>query len=326
MSFYGLDEIDILYAKSKILRQSRFLNNNGIKDNSNGNLIPLKKIVFSAYHNPNRYYSEIQNRVNTLVSYAKEKNLKPLFMTLTLPSKYHRLKTIKSGAFIDNPNYEGFTPTEAKKELTNMFAKLRQDRSLKELDKEERIFFRITEPHADGTPHSHILLFVPEDRVDRIVEAFNRLFRQNTKANDIQKITSNIDNAVAYIMKYINKTLPLSKKESLTDKEQHLHYWYSTHRITRFNSSNTLAPICIYRKTFDKLSLKALTKVYKEKELEISEDINSKTIMEIKDRVTGVLYYQKNINACLYDIEADRRALNNMMIKQLLRLGDRRVW
>ena len=310
MSYYGLDEIDIYHVKKKLSRQDSFLKSNVIEDKLNGNITPLKDIVFSAYHNPTRYYSEIQNRVNTLVEYAKEKNLKPLFMTLTLPSKYHRLKMIKSGMFKDNPKYEGFTPSEAKTELTRMFARLRQDRSLKELDKDERVFFRITEPHDDGTPHSHILLFVPADRVNRVEEAFNRLFCKDTKANDFQKINSNIDNAVAYIMKYINKTLPLSKNDTLTAKEEHLHYWYSAHRITRFNSSNSLAPICIYRKVFENLSLKALTKVYKQKELQILQDIKTKAIFEIQDKITGVIYYQKNINVALYDEQSNRRTIN----------------
>jgi hypothetical protein len=310
MSYYGMDEISIYHVKRKLQRQDDFLNNNGIKDNLNGNIIPLKKIVFSTYHNPQRYYSEIQNRVNTLVQYAEGKNLKPLFMTLTLPSKYHRLRMIKNGIFKDNPKYEDFTPTEAKKELTKMFARLRQDRSLKELSKDERVYFRITEPHKDGTPHSHILLFVPSDRIDKVIEAFNRLFCKNKKINDIQKITADIKNSVAYIMKYINKTLPLSKKDNLSQKEECLHYWYNAHRITRFNSSNSLAPICIYRKTFDKLSLRALTKIYRDNELEISEDIDNKTILEIKDKITGVLYYQKNINAYLHDMATDRKAFN----------------
>lgn len=319
MSFYGLSEIDIFHVKKKLQKQDSFLNKNGVKDLSNGNVIPLKKIVFSAYHNPERYYSEIQNRVNTLVEYAKEKNLKPLFMTLTLPSKYHKLKMIKSGMFIDNPKYEGYLESESKQELTRMFARLRQDRSLKELGKDERVFFRITEPHEDGTPHSHILLFVPNNRVDRVIEAFNRLFCKDTKANDIQNITSNINNAVAYIMKYINKTLPLAKKETLTAKEEYLHYWYSAHRITRFNSSNSLAPISIYRKMFDRLTLKALTKVYKQKELEVSQDIDTKAVLEIKDKITGTIYYQKNINAHVYNIELDIELANNRSLAKLIK-------
>ena len=119
-----------------------------------------------------------------------------------------------------------------------MFAKLRQERSLKELTKDERIYFRVNEPHKNGTPHTHILLFVPEHRINRVVTAFKRLFDIN--ANDIQ---TDIRNATSYVMKYINKTLPLSKKENLTTNDKYLNAWYSKHRIIRFNCSRTLAPL-----------------------------------------------------------------------------------
>ena len=61
-------------------------------------------------------------------------------------------------------------------------------------------------------------MFVPKSSIDRVVTAFKRLF--DNKANDIQ---TNIQNATSYIMKYINKTLPLSKKENLSKKDKYLN-------------------------------------------------------------------------------------------------------
>jgi len=141
-----------------------------------------------------------------------------------------------------------------------MLSKLRHHRSLKELSKNQRIFFRVNEPHKDGTSHTHILLFIPKNRIQRIKTAFNRLF--DNKANDIQ-------NAKAYVMKYINKTLPLSKKENLTKKERYLNAWYSKHRINRFNSSRTLAPINLYRLLYKRFSLYELTNLVDKNILQI---------------------------------------------------------
>jgi hypothetical protein len=77
-------------------------------------------------------------------------------------------------------------------------------------------------------------MFIPKDRVQRVKTAFARLFQSKVKrANDIQVINSNIDNSVAYIMKYINKLLPLSKKESLSEKEKYLNAWYSHNKVHR---------------------------------------------------------------------------------------------
>ncbi|MGB6328906.1 MAG: hypothetical protein WBF48_08250 [Halarcobacter sp.] len=62
-------------------------------------------------------------------------------------------------------------------------------------------------------------------------------------------------------MKYINKTLPLSKKNKLSEQDKYLNAWYSKHKINRFNSSRTLAPISLYRLLFRRYSLIELTKV-----------------------------------------------------------------
>ncbi len=135
-------------------------------------------------------------------------------MTLTLPSEYHKFKILHrkgiKDVLVSNPKYNGTTPKDATKVLSHQFGRFRHDRALKdELTKENRIYFRVNEPHKDGTPHTHILMFVPADRVQRVKKAFKRLF--DNRANDIQ---DDIRNAASYVMKYINKTLPLSKADN----------------------------------------------------------------------------------------------------------------
>jgi len=280
IKYYGLNLYDYNEVQIKLEKQKHFLNNSYIYDKLSNNPIPLSTITFSANINPTRYYSEIQNRINTLVNEAEQKNLTPIFMTLTLPSAYHKMKYNKqTKKLIPNPKYNNTPPKEAVKELTKLFAKLRHDRSLKELSKDERIYYRVNEPHKDGTPHTHILLYIPNDSVTRVVTAFKRLF--NTKANDIQ---TNIKNASAYIMKYINKTLPNSKQEKLSQQDKYLNAWYSRNRIIRFNSSRTLAPLKLYRLLYSRYTLQELTRAVNNKELQIFvlQSDRSK-IMEIFD-------------------------------------------
>lgn len=275
---YGLSKNDYLEVEEKIRKQNYFLNFNYIYDKISGTQIPLKDLVISANHNSNRYYALIQNRINTLTNEAKEKNLFPIFMTLTLPSEFHKMKIDKkTKALIENPKYNQVPPKDAVKHLTKMYSRLRHDRSLKELSKDERIYFRVNEPHKDGTPHTHILLFVPKESVNRIVTAFKRLY--DNKANDIQ---IDIKNATSYIMKYINKTLPLSKQENLSTKEKYLNAWYCKNRIVRFNCSKTLAPLSLYRLLHEKFNLKELTTLVKKKSLAIFVlQTNRNKIMEI---------------------------------------------
>ncbi len=287
---YGLTSKDYQQVQQKLKNQRDFLRYSYLYDKVLEKRLPLESIVISAYHNPERYYAEIQNRVNTLVNEAQRRGLVPIFMTLTLPGEYHRMKHDRFGNLVENEDYNGTEPREAVKVLTKMFAKLRQDRVLKELSKEERIYYRVNEPHKDGTPHTHILLYVPADRVARVIRAFRRLF--DPKANDIQ---TDIKDASAYVMKYINKTLPLSKKEKLSDTERYLNAWYSKHRIIRFNSSKTLAPLKLYRLLYRRFSLCALTKLHRNKELTIYVPIDDDNkIMEIFDG--DELLYMRNEN------------------------------
>jgi hypothetical protein len=287
---YGLSRYQFDNVTKKLKEQKNFLEFSFLYDRINRNRIPLSDLIISANHSPQRYYSEIQNRVNTLEKIAKQRGLKPLFMTLTLPSEYHMRKTTKKGLLVPNPKHNGITPKEAVKALTKMFAKLRQDRGLKELSKEQRIYFRVNEPHKDGTPHTHILMFVPVDRVERVKKAFGRLF--DGRGNDIQ---DDINKSTAYIMKYINKTLPLSKKEKLSEKEKYLNAWYSHNRVIRFNSSKTLAPLGIYRLLHNRYSMFALTKLINENHFKIYVTLDTNKVMEIMDE-WGDMVYERSSN------------------------------
>lgn len=280
---YGLSKNDFNYVEQKLKLQKQFLDFSFINDRIMGNKIPLSDIFISANHSPHRYYAEIQNRVNTLSTLAKERNLKAVFMTLTLPSEYH---PFKKGGAIPNPKYNGTTPKDAVKELTKSFSRLRHDRSLKDgLSKENRIYFRVNEPHKSGVPHTHILMFVPVDRVERIKKAFIHLF--DTKANDIQ---DDIQNSTAYVMKYINKTLPLSKQDKLREKDKYLNAWYSKNRVIRFHSSRTLAPLGIYRLLHNRYSMYALTRLIGEGHFNIYVTLDTNKVMEILDEWGDVVY------------------------------------
>lgn len=285
---YGLTADDLKVAKAKIKAQSDFLEYSYIKNSSTGQQFSLKDCIVSSNHNPHRYYGEIQNRINTLEQEATNANLTPVFLTLTLPSEFHKMKTTRNGKLIKNPRYNGTEPKEAVKILTKMWARLRHDRSLKDLTKMQRMYYRVNEPHKDGTPHTHILLFIPSERIDRVEKAFNHLY--NKKANKFEK---NIRSATSYIMKYINKTLPMSKKK-LTKQDEYLNAWYIKNRVNRFCASRSTAPMYLYRMINHRYTLYALTQVQKGNSLKILVTLDTEKIMEIWD--DGELLYMRNEN------------------------------
>ncbi|MDD2448799.1 MAG: replication endonuclease [Sulfurimonas sp.] len=290
---YGLTNDDLKSTKTKIKRQSDFLDYSYIQDNNTGQQFSFKDCIVSSNHSPKRYYGEIQNRINTLEQEATNAKLTPVFLTITLPSEFHKMKTSRNGKLIRNPKYNGVEPKESVKILTKMFAKLRQDRSLKDLSKMQRMYYRVNEPHKGGTPHTHILLFIPKEHIERVEKAFCRLYNQ--KSNKFEK---NIRSATSYIMKYINKTLPMSKKE-ITKKDEYLNAWYIKHRINRFCASRSTAPMYLYRMLNHRFSLYGLTQVRKGSSLKIFARIEDDKIIEIWDDTELLFMRQDNFTVTL---------------------------
>ena len=290
---YGLSIIDLAVVREKLRQQSNFLQYSYVVNNQSGERFSLKDCIVSSNHSPQRYYGEIQNRINTLEREAINAGLTPVFLTMTLPSEYHEMKTMY-GKLVANPKFNGTTPKEAVKVLTKQWGKLRQDRSLKELSKHQRMYYRVNEPHQDGTPHTHILLFIPKDQIDRVEIAFKRLFNKNGN-----KFEKNIRSASSYIMKYINKTLPMSR-DHITEQDHYLNAWYVKHRVNRFCSSRSMAPMYLYRLLHKRYTLFALTQVRKGNSLEIFVRLDDEKIMEIWD--DGELLFIRSENITVHTI------------------------
>jgi len=126
--------------------------------------------------------------------------------------------------------------------------------------------------------NTHILLFIPKDHIDRVEIAFKRLFIQ--VGNKFEK---NILSASSYIMKYINKTLPMSKGQ-ISESEQYINAWYIKHRVNRFCSSRSTAPMYLYRLLHKRFTLFGLTQVHKGDSLRFGVSIDDeKKIMRIWD-------------------------------------------
>jgi len=286
---YGVSQSDLLSVKIKIKRQEDFLKYSYIRNNITGQTFSLSDCLISSNHNARRYYAEIQTRIDALTREAQKADLVPVFLTITLPSEFHQYKQDRKGNLIANPKFNGTMPAEAVKILTKMWGKIRQDRSLKELCKSQRMYYRVNEPHKDGTPHTHILLFIPQDRIERIEKAFKRLYNPETN-----KFVKDIENAKSYIMKYINKTLPKSK-ENMSLDDEYLNAWYIKNRISRFCSSRSTAPIYLYRLVSHRYSLYGLTQVRKSGALQVLATIDTDKIMEIWDDGEPLYFRNENI-------------------------------
>jgi len=239
---YGITQEDIERIDEKIDYQKHYLANFSMDFVGDG--MNLLDNTYSANLNPKKYFAEINNRVNTMFTNAKEKGLKPVFVTLTAPSKYH--KRYKDGRLAINPN-------ETAKALTQVWNKFTNLQVFQKMKKElghGLVYFRVYEPHRSSVPHLHAMIFIPVNYILEVKRKYNEYFSSsswgaNKKAIDFKYTWyKQSGGAVGYIMKYITKTF----KDEENTKTQHAVYWYIKHKVRRFLSSRTLAPLSIYRK------------------------------------------------------------------------------
>ena len=321
MKNYGMTDYQIKKAYDKLRFNREYMQTNGIQ--LDGKVVPFASFVANSYTNAHRYVAELQHRAWSIYEYAEERNLKNIFITLTLPSKWHPKKTVNR-KLVYNPKFAGrkyictinkisfinahivqrvpfiepeldfsetidkYTPRNAAKQLSKNLKRFFDDRSFKEVDKDDRCYFRVTEPHKDGTPHLHISLFVPDDKVERIVKALSRLFPA-----PLGKIETDVKSPVKYLMKYVLKTL-----DDLRDEQSdisNLTLWYLYHGISRFYTSRTFVALEVYRKLNGMYSLRELTKDYRSQDVAVYLDTTTRKIASIENE-HGTIYTPKPVN------------------------------
>ncbi|OCL93025.1 replication endonuclease [Arcobacter porcinus] len=293
--------------------------------------VPMSNLVKSAIFNQNRYLAEIQERVNSLNNYATLNDLKPLFITITLPTEYHKYRTLKNGKFVKNPKFankhllkklqkenpnldedelkkfdeKNFDPNAGAKYLSKVFKKMIDLQILKKIPKEKKCYFRVYEPHQDGTPHLHLNFFVPKEKLEDVYHHLVDYFEKNYNARvDIQK---DIKNNTAYLMKYILKTLDdMRQSPELSD----LSIWYIHNKITRFYTSRTLIALEVYRKVYNQFSLLELTYKFKNKEINYFVDTETKQVVEITNTYTS-LYFKKSTLKDFFEFEKTNEQIKN---------------
>ncbi len=285
---YGISKNDKTAINKKIEFQKFYYERFMSEYKESGDFDPLDS-VYSANLNPKKYFSEINNRVNTMVANAKDRGLKPVFLTITAPSKYH-IKSSKHWcpysklAMADyGDGLEVLSHNKTAKALTQIFNKFTRLNIFSKMKKDgyKVTYFRVYEPHKSGVPHLHCLFFLPVDYILPIKKKFYSYFTDSNKWNANKKSIdyrytwySEKGGAVGYIMKYILKTFDNSNTESVEDAV----YWYIKHRIRRFLSSRTLAPLSVYRKIryyFKNLyenDFDTITKMIHNRQIQLSDD------------------------------------------------------
>ncbi|EPV6108415.1 replication endonuclease, partial [Escherichia coli] len=176
------------------------------------------------------------------------------FITVTTPSRFHSVN--ENGSL--NPKYNGATVRDASDYLVyDFFAAVR-----KKIKKEGLGWYgvRTAEPHHDGTPHWHMLVFTSPENAERIIEIMREAAIKSDRhelGDDIsprfkcEKIDPEKGTPASYIATYIGKNLdasafhnndpktgkPYVDEESgktMAETVENAIAWASLHRIRQF--------------------------------------------------------------------------------------------
>ncbi|QDQ27678.1 replication endonuclease [Chitinimonas arctica] len=144
-----------------------------------GETLDLATAVDASVSNPRNRLAELVIRGRGMEAAAQEAGDAAVFLTITNPSRYHPsrsrfLKTDQGRKYYSEPNPNWLaggkpTPREGNAALLKVFGKLRcviKNRNWPIYG------LRVVEPHADGSPHWHMLVFGPRPLLEAFVTEY----------------------------------------------------------------------------------------------------------------------------------------------------------
>lgn len=239
-------------------RTREFLKGMELEDEE-GNRISLIERYDASHANPAIRRCELMTRIRGFENICQTLGYVGDFYTLTAPSSFHA--TLRSG--FPNPRWCGASPADTQRWFASLWARIRARLHRQQI----RVFgIRVAEPHHDGTPHWHMLMFMrPENMAqvraimadyaceqdaDELSDERARQGRCHAVAIDAEK-----GSATGYIAKYIAKNVDGyaldGERDSetgglLTQSAAAVSAWAARWHIRQFQFIGG-APVTVYR-------------------------------------------------------------------------------
>ncbi|MFG5876121.1 replication endonuclease [Escherichia coli] len=223
-------------------------------ENEEGERFSLEDIYWAGLANPRNRRNEMMACVRGMEQVAEARGDVAFFVTVTAPSRFHSVND--DGSL--NPKFCGATVRDASDYLVyRFFAAVRKTISKAGLG---WYGVRTVEPHHDGTPHWHMLVFTSPENEARITEIMRNAAIREDRAelgDDIsprfkcEKIDPAKGTPASYIATYIGKNLdasvfmgndpktskPYADRESgktMAETVENAIGWAALHRIRQF--------------------------------------------------------------------------------------------
>jgi hypothetical protein len=200
-------------------RRSQKFRNNALLEtmeaiNQEGQVFTLAELAEKGLANPDHRRAELMLRISDTEAEARRLGHTGMFYTITTPSRFHPVIQKNSRR---NRKYDGSTPREAQQYLQGLWAKVRAKLARDDIG----VYgIRVVEPHHDGTPHWHLLLWMkPEDEsaitqtlgeyaeAESPEELYDHRGEKTTARFDAKRIDYKKGTAAGYVAKYISKNI-----------------------------------------------------------------------------------------------------------------------
>lgn len=209
-----------------------------------------------------RSHNNLQ-KSSTIQKLSNDRDLTPIFITITLPSEYHPFsskKTKKGVVFYKNKNFGFKSISKSIKSgyitLTEIHRKMYK--SFKGLDK-NMFYINCVEYHKSFIPHFHFLIFVKPELVEKVKKIFDKKKKEyNLSRTDFQVIDNEfggVELVSHYIRKYMFKSLIISndtqeiKSQKLT-QSRFLDGYLKHFKIRQFRMSNLPVSLEIFNRVY----------------------------------------------------------------------------
>ncbi|MFM5198924.1 replication endonuclease [Aeromonas caviae] len=163
-------------ATMKVVRERkrammRWLAESEVMNTQHDLVISMKDCWEASNANPVNRRNEMMVRMRGFEDYAEEQGHVGVFFTWTAPSRFHAWTQKHDGKTVENKHYEGATPRETCAYLAKLWSLTRAALKRNDLP----VYgFRVCEPHHDGTPHWHMLLFMRPANKWRVISTLQR--------------------------------------------------------------------------------------------------------------------------------------------------------
>ena len=290
------------YINHSILKENKqksYLKNTGFLNKKSGEYLNVEYDFEKKY----KEYSKIsEQRALTIQELAKRKEFCSVFITLTLPSKYHPFKSIatKQGRLYVEENKE-FAFNSIKeavscgyKELNSIYQTFYK--RVKNYVKNDLYYVKAIENHQTTIPHLHLVLYFPLEYFDMVKATFSRVVEYfKLDRIDFEEVSfkENINYASKYLLKYIIKDL---NNSSDILKARILDGWKRYHKIRVLTTSQLPLNVMVYKKIYKSVSFTEKNKI----NFNIDGNIFSmREMIDIECRRVGLpiyLYFQDNFS------------------------------